>query len=69
MSSWRIRLGGLCVGEPDQRTPMVGIALEASRGRIGSRDVGVAEDLEAMTVMGGEDRLQEGNDGMLPEVG
>ena len=37
--------------------------------RIGLRDVGVAEDLEAMTVMGGEDRLQEGNDGVLPEIG
>ena len=61
--------GGLCVREPDQRKPMVGMTLEASRGCIGSRDVGVAEDLEAMMVMGGEDRLQEGDDGMLTEVG
>ena len=62
-------LGGLRVGEPDQRSPAVGIALEASRDRIGLRDVGVAEDLEAMMVVVGDDRLQEGNDRVLAEVG
>jgi hypothetical protein len=48
---------------------VIGVALEASGRGIGSGDVGVADDFEVLVIVGGEDRLEETNDGMLAEVG
>ena len=62
-------LGGLDVGEPDERTPMVGGSPATLRHLIRVRHVGVAEDLEVTMVLGGQDRFQEIRDGVLAEIG
>ena len=63
------QVGGLGVGEPDERTPMVSVVLQASRDFIGPRHVGVAADLEVLMVVRGEDRFQEIDDRVLAVVG
>ena len=61
--------GDSVVGLAPGIAPLVGEAAQPLAGRVGRLDVGVAEDLDGLAVVGAQQRLDEEGDGVLAEVG